>query len=235
MFGNRIKKLPHDAFIKRLPSLVIGAQMLHPGNPYLLDLAIQKMPKEGVVLEIGSYGGLSTNLISYLLDKHGCNNKLFTCDPWVYEGFEDYLGTKSDRIDGRSDVLRTDFMNHLKNSFKEVTKLLSGHRLPHSFQLMSDELFGIWGSGTSVTDVFGFEVTPVGKISLALIDGDHAYAQAKKDYLNVRRHLLPGGLILFDDSGAGMPFGSAKLMKEVLKDPKARVVDKNPNYLIQFV
>ena len=58
----RIKKIPVDHFIRRLGSSVIGKAMLHEGNIYLMDYAIQNMPKKGNVIEIGSFAGHSTNL-----------------------------------------------------------------------------------------------------------------------------------------------------------------------------
>jgi hypothetical protein len=92
LFGSRYKQLPQDDFIRRLSVSVIGEGMLHPGNAYLMDWAIQRMPAGGCMLEIGTYGGLSTNLLCYLAKKHRQNHPFFTCDPWVYEGFYDAHG-----------------------------------------------------------------------------------------------------------------------------------------------
>jgi hypothetical protein len=63
----QIKIIRDDNFIKRLNSSVIGEGMLHKGNPYLMDYAIKYLPENGIVLEIGVYGGLPTNLILHLL------------------------------------------------------------------------------------------------------------------------------------------------------------------------
>ena len=73
LFPLKVKEIPEDLFVQRLRSLVIGEGMLHKGNIYLIDFALKNMPDNGVVIEIGSYGGLSTNLILYLLKK---NNRI---------------------------------------------------------------------------------------------------------------------------------------------------------------
>lgn len=44
--------------------------MLAQGNVYAMEYAITNMPAGKAVLEIGSFCGLSTIVLSYLLDKH---------------------------------------------------------------------------------------------------------------------------------------------------------------------
>jgi len=67
---SKVKDLESDDFIKRIRSLVIGEGMLKEGNISLMDYAIKNLPEHGSVLEIGSYGGLSTNLMIYLMRKY---------------------------------------------------------------------------------------------------------------------------------------------------------------------
>ena len=47
-----------------------NAGMLHPGNIHAMEYAIQNLPTNHPILEIGSFCGLSTNVISYLLQKN---------------------------------------------------------------------------------------------------------------------------------------------------------------------
>jgi Methyltransferase domain len=227
------RSLPHDDFILRLRSSVIGEGMLHPGNIYLMDLAIQQMPDGGCVLEIGSYGGLSANLMTYLIQKHARQATLFCCDAWVYEGYHDENGAATDWMDGRNDVLRTDFMAHIKASFVQSTRLLSGHRLPHAFHLDSDSFFEAWKVESTLTDVFGRNAKLGGPIAFAYIDGNHAYDFARRDVENTAAFLLPGGLLLLDDSAKHQRFGSVRLAQELCKHPGFELILSNPHYLFR--
>jgi predicted O-methyltransferase YrrM len=60
--------------------------MLSSGNLYCFDHAIRNLPSELPIIEIGSFCGLSTNLMAHYLQVHGRNNTLFTCDAWLFEG-----------------------------------------------------------------------------------------------------------------------------------------------------
>lgn len=224
---------PHDDFILRLRCTVIGEGMLHPGNIYLMEHAVQQMPDGGCVLEIGSYGGLSANLLTYLLQKNGREAPLFCCDAWVYEGFHDEKGQATPWMDGRTDVLRSDYMAHIKASFVQSSKLLSPHNLPRAAHLDSDRFFDAWNAGETVEDVFGRATKLGGPIAFAYIDGNHAYDFAKRDFENVARHLLPGGLVLLDDSAKHQKFGSAKLAQELCQNSGFAAVLANPHYLFQ--
>jgi hypothetical protein len=231
-----IRTIPPDDYIKRLRSSLIGEGMLHEGNIYLMDHAVNNMPAGGSVIEIGCYGGLSTNLIIHLLKKHKRTENFFGCDPWIYEGYDDHKGgIISEYIDGRDDILRTDYMSYIKHNFIQSTESLSGKNLPNTCEMSSDVFFEKWEKNEKVTDVFGNAASLGGKISFAYIDGNHAHDFAKRDWQNVSRNLLKGGFILFDDSADGTKMGSAKLMKEVKKDPAFKLVEVNPNYLFKKV
>lgn len=222
-----------DLFIKRLRSLVIGEGMLHEGNIYLMDLAIQQMPKDGVVVEIGSYGGLSTNLLLHLLKKHQRSAPLFNCDPWIYEGYLDDKKGPSNHIDGRSDVLRTTYSTYLKQAYCNAVQFLHPNHLPHTFQLSSDDFFDAYRQNATLEDMFGNNAQLGAPISFAYIDGNHASAYVKRDFQAVDDYLQQGGFILFDDSIDGSNFGSASFMETMKMITNYELVATNPNYLFR--
>jgi hypothetical protein len=225
-----------DDFIKRIRSLVIGEGMLKEGNIGLMDYAIKNMPADGSVIEIGSYGGLSTNLIIHLMQKNNRNNLFFNCDAWLYEGYKDHLQAIAEtHIDGRTDISRSDYAVYIKNAFINATKFLSAHNLPHSFHMYSDVFFENWNNNKTDTDIFGRTVALGGKISFAYIDGGHSYEVAWKDFNNIDANLIENGFILLDDSADGQYFGSAKMMADIKNDKRYKVIAKNPNYLIQKI
>ena len=225
-------KLPEDGFIKQLRSLMVGEGMLHVGNPYLIDFALKNMPDKGCVVEIGSYGGLSTSLILYLLKKNNRSQKLFNCDPWIYGGVKDNYAD-SDMIDGRDDITCAQFSDYMKSNFIQSMHFLNSGNLPHSFQLTSDQFFEEYDRQATLTDLFGRSIQLGDAISFAYIDGNHGYDFAKRDFENVDKHLSKSGYILFDDSMDGLHFGSVAFMKEMKQNEHYLLVKKNPNYLFQ--
>jgi predicted O-methyltransferase YrrM len=233
IFKAPVKKVSPDDFIRRLRSSVIGEGMLEEGNIYLFDKAIRQLPAIGAVVEIGSYGGLSANLICHLLRKYKKQNSFFTCDPWIYEGYHDHKGGKTEFMDGRDDVKRLDHMEHIRQSFIRSSQLLSKANLPHSIHSTSNDFFSKWERTEEVNDVFERKVKLGGPIAFAYIDGDHSYEAAEQDLENVTKYLIRGGLILLDDSADHLSFGSARLMKKVARDKRFSIEDRNPNYLIR--
>lgn len=231
----RTKTIPKDDFMKRLPSSVIGQGMLHEGNLHLINHAIKNMPDEGYVMEIGVYGGFSTNLILHLLKKHHRPHQIVGCDAWIYEGFHDHREVTNLHIDGRKDVERTAFMDYIKNAYINSLRLLSPERLPYTCHLKSDEFFHKWNTQTRLTDVFERSFHLNQKISFCYIDGDHSYEQTKADFENVSKFILPNGFILIDDSADYMSFGSARFINDLKKRNDYRIVDCNPNYLVQKI
>lgn len=234
MFFNKTKLLK-DSYIDRLRCSVIGEGMLHAGNPYLMDFAIKNMPLNGIVIEIGVYGGLSTNLLLYLLQKNDKIQKLYGCDAWVYEGYKDFTGIVETHIDGREDILRKDYVQYIKDSFLRSVGFLNKDNLPHTCHSTSDDFFTQWSSTNLFTDVFGRNFSISQKISFAYIDGDHSLEQTEKDFNNVAERLLIGGFVLIDDSADGMSFGSASFIKHIRKNPCFEIVTQNPNYLIKKI
>ncbi len=230
----RAKKLPDDMFINLLRSLVTGEGMLHVGNPYLIDYALKNMPNNGCVVEIGSYGGLSTSLILHLLKKNNRTEKLFNCDPWIYGGVKDTY-TESCMIDGSDTITCSSFAEYMKNNFMRSMKFLNAENLPHSFHLTSDAFFEKYEQKIKIKDLFERDIQLGDPISFAYIDGDHSYEYAKRDFENVNKHLVKSGFVLFDDSIDGSHFGSALFMKEMKKNKNYKFVSKNPNYLFQKI
>ncbi|MFN0202434.1 MAG: class I SAM-dependent methyltransferase [Bacteroidia bacterium] len=234
------EKILRDDFVARLHCSIVGASMMPNGNIFALDYAIQRLPKEGSLLEIGSFGGMSANIITYFLQKYQQPHRFFTCDPWIYEGFYDKTKREDIQymkyIDGSQEIEREQYTNFIKTSFLQATRFFSASRLPHSFQFTSDEFFANWRKQANITDLFEKEVKLGGSIAFAYIDGDHSYQQAKRDFENVYEYLTDGGFILLDDSADFQSFGSAILAREIAKSyPNLKLVMKNPHYLWQKI
>lgn len=234
-WSKSVKKVKQDDFISRLRCSVIGEGMLHEGNIFLLDYAIQNMPEKGIVLEIGCYGSLSTNLIIHLLNKYKRTNLFMGCDAWIYEGYYDHLGNKETHIDGRIDISRTDYSKYIKNAFITSTLFLHAKNLPYTCHLTSDLFFDKWNNNEVFTDVFDRDFKITEEIAFAYIDGDHSYEQTKKDFENVAARLMVNGYVLIDDSATNMTFGSAKFINEIKKNKAFKQIDSNPNFLFQKI
>ena len=54
--------------------------MLTNGNVDAMEFAIANMPDGSQILEIGSFCGLSTTVLSYLIEKHSKSVEIYTCD-----------------------------------------------------------------------------------------------------------------------------------------------------------
>lgn len=232
---NRTKKITDDLFIKRLRSSVIGEGMLDEGNIYLMDYAIKNISDKGAILEIGSYGGLSTNLMLHLIKKHQKKNSFYACDPWIYEGYEDHIKTPKKNIDGRQDISREVYMKYIKDSFIRAVELLHPKSLPYTCQMKSDAFFENWNKNTQFTDVFNRLFYMPNEIEFCYIDGDHSYKQTENDFMNVDSKLVINGFVLIDDSAEKLSFGSATFMKKILQNSNYKLIDKNPNFLFQKI
>jgi Methyltransferase domain len=228
-----MKRLASDDFMARLPSTVVGEGMLSEGNKYLFDLALRQLPAEGSLLEIGSFGGMSMNLVLHLMERHGVNRPVYSCDPWSYLGYHDRCPPFPDHIDGKPGVSRVEYMEYILESYKRALRLLHPSRLPFSIRTRSDEFFVQWRSRQTAVDVFGREAKLGGPLAFVYIDGDHSLEVSRRDLENAMEFLVPGGFLLFDDSAAGTSFGSAALMKEVLQRNDLEKVLANPNYLFR--
>ncbi len=229
-------KTLQDDYITRLQGSVGGAGMLHPGNVYAFNYALRRLPETGAVLEIGSFAGLSANVISWLLRKHQAETRLFfCCDPWVYDGYHD-VSRKEDPeyleyFEGCAHVTREAYTNFIRESFMRNTQLFSKGFLPHAFHLTSDAFFDAWHEKRMLTDVFHAPVTLGGPLAFVYVDGDHSYEQASRDVEHALKHLVPGGFLLLDDSADFWKYGSVRLARELKRRKGLELVMKNPNYL----
>jgi hypothetical protein len=110
---------------------------------------------------------------------------------------------------------------------------------PSAVEACSDEFFAAWRRGDERPDVLGGAVRLGGPISFCFIDGNHTYEAAAQDFRNMDEFLLPGGFVLFDDSGDGqtgpdgVEWGSCRAAREVLATGRYDLVMKNPNYLFR--
>lgn len=206
---------------------IAHAGLLHRGNLYCFDYAVRNLPSDAPVLEIGSFCGLSANIITHYLVRHGRPNRLITCDPWYVKGAPD--GRKV----GDSSLSCSEYRTFVKESFVRNARTFSRDRLPYTVEATSDELFEAWNAKKEVSDVFGRKITLGGEMSFCYIDGDHSYDCVQRDFKNCDRFLLPGGFILFDDSDEGAPFDVNEVVAEVCRSPAYELVTTNPNCLFR--
>ena len=54
-----------------------------------------------------------------------------------------------------------------------------------------------------------------------------------RDFLNCDEHLLPGGLLLFDDSGDASDWEVRSVIRHLKRTRRYEVVARNPNYLVR--
>jgi hypothetical protein len=204
-----------------------NAGMLDRGNLYLMDHAISRLPSAAPILEIGSFCGLSTNLLTHYKRKHSRTNKVITCDKWEFEN------NNSDKLHiAGSPVTFAEYKRLVRDSFLRNARTFSADDLPFTIELFSGEFFDLWKGGESTVDVFGRSVHLGGPLSFCYIDGNHSYEGARLDFENCDQFLELGGFILFDDS-VNQQFGVKQLVREVLQSGRYKLVAKNPNHLLQ--
>lgn len=204
-----------------------NAGMLNRGNLLCIDYAMRNLPSGNPIIEIGSFCGLSTNLLAYYKQRHGANNQIFNCDRWEFEGAAGNVGD--------SDIPHTQYRSFVRDTYMRNVKMFSRHALPHTVEKFSDDFFAAWDRRETVTDVFGAKATLGGSISFCYIDGNHAYDFARRDFENTDRFLEPGGFVLFDDSADGSQWEVCRVIEEVKRLPNYRMIVKNPNYLFQKI
>jgi hypothetical protein len=204
--------------------------MLSRGNVDLMSFALQHLPNNAPILEIGSFCGLSTCAISYLCFKHAIHNRFYTCDRWVFEG--QVCGA---HLSDHTLITHDEYRTFVRDSYLRNARFFCKPDVPYTIEVDSDTFFERWAAAESVTDVFGRDVEMGGCLSFCYIDGNHTYEFAKRDFINTDRHLVPRGFILFDDSADGSEWEVCRVVKEVLQSGSYRLVGKNPNYLIQKI
>jgi hypothetical protein len=197
------------------------------GNIAAFNYALERCPPEGALVEIGSFLGLSTNILSYLRRKHHREQQpFFNCDPWCFEGTEQLIG-------GYFDASSREYRDYARDVFRRNVEVFSQGLLPHSFEKTSDEFFREWRAAAELSDLFARPVKLGGPMSFAYVDGNHSYEGTREDVNNVSEFLLPGGYMLLDDTNAGSPFGCRQVALELLKDKAYEIVAVSPNHLFR--
>jgi len=205
-----------------------NAGMLFRGNLCSFDHAIKHLKDDAPIVEIGSFCGLSANFLTYYKRLHGRSNRLFTCDPWKFEG-----ATPGQLLGNFSSVTHDEYREFVRESFLRNVRLFSRDDLPHTIETPSVDFFAAWRRSAQVKDVFGREVTLGGRIGFVYIDGNHAYADAKLDFQLTDEFLEPGSFVLFDDSGDASGCEVCRVIEEVKATGRYEVVIANPNYLFR--
>jgi hypothetical protein len=232
LFENKYRKFKptHHEFITWLT--FANAGMLQDGNIGSMEYAIKNLPTGNPVIEIGSFCGLSLNVMSFYLRTEKKINKLFSCDKWMFEGAEN---PESKIVE--SDLTHRAYKEYARASFIRNVNLFSAERMDSisTIEVFSDEFFKMWNDKLTVTDVFGKQAKLGGNISFAYIDGNHTYEFAKRDFVNVDKWLDVGGFILFDDSSRRSKFEVYKVISEIMKRPDYEIIINNPNYLVRKI
>lgn len=216
-----------DDFVKWL--CFANAGMLDPGNRYIMDYALSRLRSGAPLLEIGTFCGLSANLLTHYKRKHGLRNKLITCDRWDFE-----IGDADRERVGGSPVSFSDYKRFVRETYVRNAHMFSGDDLPFTIEATSRELFEMWCQEEETRDVFGRAIKLGGPLSFCYIDGNHSYEGAKEDFANCDRFLENEGFLLFDDSTLE-EFGVWKLMPEVIATGRYHLAARNPNHLFRKV
>jgi hypothetical protein len=221
-----------DEFINWL--MVSNAGMQHRGNIACFKHAIENLPDQSPILEIGAHAGLSANIMCYLLRKLNKTNQVISVDPWIVRGYHDGNSVDPDylrTLGGEKSVSRADFSEFVMQSYLRNTAFFSGGNLPLAFRSTSDEFFAAIQSHKILTDMRGTQLSTDLKLSFVYIDGNHDYEFALRDFQNSDKYLVKDGFVLFDDSEDNSSFGCARLAWELEKSNDYRLVMKNPNRL----
>lgn len=203
-----------------------NAGMLEHSSLHCFDVALSKLRSNNPIIEIGSFAGLSTNLISYFRSRNRRTNPLFSCDEWLFEG-------RGNGFLGETQITHDDYREFVKESFIRNVRRFGVGDLPHHVEVSSDAFFDLWRDGAEGVDLFGRNFRMGGPISFAFIDGDHRFEPAMRDFLNVDEFLEPGGFIYFDDSARFANFEVYDVIRRVKKLKRYEVVMRNPHYLFQ--
>jgi Methyltransferase domain len=219
---------PKNEFIAWVRFGVPG--ILAEGNIDAMEYAIAHIPPGKPILEIGSFCGLSTVILSYLLTKYSLSVPFFTCDKWEFEGQQ--LGA---HLGDSLSVTHDQYQSYVKDTFLRTMQTFAADHLPNTVQCFSDDFFQRWSRGQKAVDVFGRSVTLGGDIGFCYIDGNHTYDFAKRDFENTDRVLAPGGFVLLDDSADDSRLFPEvnQLAREVASGIKYELISHAPNYLFR--
>lgn len=204
--------------------------MLTDGNVDAIYTAVSKTcDLNGAIVEIGAFCGLSSNLIAYVQRIVGSGQPFYSMDPWSYGDDKDPESTLSPYCQ----IPWPEYEKYIVQAYIERVRFFSRDNLPFGVRGYSGEVMEKWRRGETVEDVFGRSIDLGGDIAFAYIDGDHTYEGALSDFNDVNEFLLPGGVILFDDSAQGSGRGCERVAAEVANRPDFRLIGRNPNYLVE--
>lgn len=218
-----------DEFYDALYVSMNGATLFAPENIYSIDYAVKHLPSTDPVIEIGSFTGMSTCMLSHMLELHNRKNILINIDKWEFEEKERNYYSRVLKVSPG------EMKAYVRDSFLRNVRFFCAGRLPHTFEMFSDEFFECWKQRKPVNNIWAEPETLGGPISFAYLDGNHQYEFVKRDFENVHSHLVQGGFVFFDDSAAHIATGMRDFMKEMKARKDYEVVLKNPNYLFRKI
>ena len=138
---------------------------------------------QGPILEIGTNRGGSALLWIETLRLLGDSRQVVTVDPY---GRKPYTQGRVDQ----------GFYEYGDDIYTDMKTLLAPYSEHTHFRMTSEDflsdLYGshLWVDGARV---------PLGGFSFCLLDGDHHPRGIISDYLNLRRWMAPGGVVLIDN------------------------------------
>ena len=200
-----------------------NAGWLNAGNLLGFETGIRTLPEGTSIVEVGSYLGLSTNLIGYYKRIHGRTERLITCDCW------------SPYVPKGALPNSAAFAAFTRNTFIANIKMFSSQDLPWTVERTSEAFFDAWHNNQRSTDVLGRPVELGGPIGFCYIDAVHSFEASWKDFSNCDRHLVVGGSALFDDSSDDSNWGVKQTVAKILAMPNYELVMQNPNYMFRKI
>ena len=218
-----------------------NAGMTDPGTLHCMDHVMRNLPSDAPVVEVGVFSGMGTNLLAYFRYRHPRANTIFCADKWIFEphpvtsGGPDASTGGGGYLGGVPHLTHEEYREFVKGSFIRNVQTFCIGELPNAVEELSDDFFALWRKDATVTDVFGKECTLGGPIAFSVIDGDHTYDAARRDFENSDEFLVDGGFLFFDDTAdlADYRWGVHDVVAEVKRSGRYEVVMKNPHYLFQ--
>ena len=135
------------------------------------DIIVDKIPNDGVIVEIGSFLGRSTHyLATSLMNANKEEVKIYCID--TFEGSSEHANIK----------LPKDF----SSIFRDNLKFFIGRNMVHVLQGRSDDLAIL-------------EKIDEASVDFMMIDGAHEYDNVKDDIINWWPKLKPEGVMFGDD------------------------------------
>lgn len=140
------------------------------------------LPKKSVVLEIGSYGGLSSAYLLSGMQKK--NSFLYSIDPF-----------------GSDIDIQKKIVGKYKNMDYREVEYASLKKKPTKLKV-SRTLKGLGFSNFKLVEGYSFDVVKKWNkiINLLFIDGNHEYKIVKKDFLDWTKFLKKGGIVVLHDA-----------------------------------